>query len=219
MMPGTTPAMNSAPTDELVETEYSTITIDGGMRMPSAPEVVMTPAPKRGGNPALTMAGINMEPMATTVAGLDPDTAANSAQASTPASPSPPAQCPMRLLAKVIMRRATPPWVRKLPARMKNGIAMISKFSIPVNSLSATAWIGTSVMVNKKVSTVSPRAMEMGMPVSIRASSRAKMISALISHLPSAAPDECCPPRAQSPSAHPALPPRLDRGAAIARRG
>ena len=41
------------------------------------------------------------------------------------------------------MRRATPPWVRKLPARMKNGIAMISKFSMPVNSFSATASIGT----------------------------------------------------------------------------
>ena len=46
MMPGTTPAMNSWPTEVLVVTEYITITIDGGIRMPSAPEVVMTPAPK-----------------------------------------------------------------------------------------------------------------------------------------------------------------------------
>ena len=41
------PAMNSAPTDVLVATAYITITIDGGIRMPSAPDVVMTPAPKR----------------------------------------------------------------------------------------------------------------------------------------------------------------------------
>ena len=45
------PAMNSCPTDVLVATEYITITIDGGIRMPSAPDVVITPAPKRFGNP------------------------------------------------------------------------------------------------------------------------------------------------------------------------
>jgi hypothetical protein len=37
--------MNKAPTEVLVATEYITITMDGGIRMPSAPEVVMTPAP------------------------------------------------------------------------------------------------------------------------------------------------------------------------------
>ena len=85
-----------------------------------------------------------IEPMATTVAGEEPEIAANSAQASTAA------QARARhtsgrpwTVAKRIMRRATPPWVRKLPARMKNGIAMISKLSMPVNSLSATASIGT----------------------------------------------------------------------------
>ena len=41
-----TPAMNSLPTEVLVDTENITITIDGGIKMPSAPEVVMTPAPK-----------------------------------------------------------------------------------------------------------------------------------------------------------------------------
>ena len=44
--PGTTPAMNNAPTG-VVATEYITITMDGGIRMPRAPEVVITPAPKR----------------------------------------------------------------------------------------------------------------------------------------------------------------------------
>src|SRR5436190_3230759 len=106
--------MKSAPTDVLVATEYITITIEGGMRMPSAPEVVMTPAPRRFGNPALTIAGRMIEPIATTVAGLEPDTAAKSAQAITPASPSPPCQWPTMLVAKLIMRFATPPCVRKL---------------------------------------------------------------------------------------------------------
>ena len=107
----------------------------------------MTPAPKRLGKPCLTIAGSMIEPIAITVAGDDPDTAANSAHAITPASPRPPYQWPTIEVAKLIMRRATPPWVRKLPARMKNGIAMISKLSMPVKSFSATDSVGTLVMV------------------------------------------------------------------------
>ncbi len=144
--------------------------------MPSAPEVAMTPAPKRLGKPCSTIAGSMIEPIATTVAGDEPEIAANSAQAITPARPRPPYQCPTIEVAKSIMRRATPPWVRKLPARMKNGIAMISKFSMPVNSFSATASIGTFVIVNRKVSTVRPSAIEIGMPVSISTISRPKMM-------------------------------------------
>src|SRR4051812_13490111 len=181
--PGTTPAMNKVPTDVFVATEYITITMEGGIRMPSAPDVVMTPAPKRFGNPAFTIAGRMIEPMATTVAGLDPDTAANKAHAMTPARPRPPCQWPTTLVAKLIMRRATPPCVRKLPARMKNGIAMISNFSIPVNSFSATDSTGTWVMVKRKVSTVKPSAIEIGMPVRIRATSKRKIIREFMSSL------------------------------------
>ena len=178
--------MNSWPTEVLVATAYMTMTIDGGMRMPSAPDVVITPAPNLFGKPALTIAGSRIEPIATTVAGLDPETAANSAQAMTPAMPRPPCRWPTQAVAKLIIRRATPPWVRKLPARMKNGIAMISNFSMPVNSFSATLSIGTWVMVNRKVSTVRPSETEIGMPVSIRATSRPKMMAAVMTCLPSA---------------------------------
>ena len=124
-----------------------------------------------------------IEPIATTVAGLEPDTAANSAQATTPARARPPCQCPTIEVAKRIMRRATPPWVRKFPARIKNGIAMISNFSMPVKSFSATDSIGTVVMVNRKVSTVRPSEIEIGIPVSIRSSSRMKMMAAFMRHL------------------------------------
>ena len=41
-----------------------------------------------------------IEPIATTVAGDEPDTAANSAQAITPASPRPPYQWPTMEVAK-----------------------------------------------------------------------------------------------------------------------
>src|SRR5438034_8032529 len=98
--------MNSAPTDVLVATAYITITIDGGIRMPSAPDVVITPAPNRAGKPCFTIAGRMIEPMATTVAGELPETAAKSAHAMTPARPSPPAQWPTIDDAKLIMRRA-----------------------------------------------------------------------------------------------------------------
>ena len=81
-----TPAINNLPTEVFVETEYITMTIDGGIKIPNAPEVVMTPAPKRFGYLASTIAGKIIDPIATTVAGDDPDTAANKAQATTPAS-------------------------------------------------------------------------------------------------------------------------------------
>ena len=67
---------------------------------------------------------------------------------------------------------------------MKNGIAMISNFSMPVNSFSATDSIGTWVIVNRKVSTVRPSEIEIGMPVSIRTTSRPKMMRAFIAGLP-----------------------------------
>ena len=102
----------------------------------------------------------------------------------TPASPRPPCQWPTIDDAKLIIRRATPPWVRKLPARMKNGIAMISNFSMPVKSFSATDSIGTVVIVNRYVSTVRPSEIEIGIPVSIRPNSSAKMIHALLSGTP-----------------------------------
>ena len=133
---------------------------------------------------AIATAGMMMEPIATTVAGLEPDTAANSAQAITPASARPPCQWPTSVVANLIIRRATPPCVRKPPARMKNGIAMISNFSMPVNSFNATASTGTLVKVNRKVSTVRPSEMEMGMPVSIRVSNRQKMMRVFMVGLP-----------------------------------
>ena len=129
-----------------------------------------------------------IEPIATTVAGDEPDTAAKSAHAITPASASPPCQWPTMAEANAIIRRATPPWVRKLPARMKNGIAMISKRSIPVKSFSATDVIGTVVIVNRNVSTVRPSAIETGMPVSIRPNRSRKMISGVGTCSPAANP-------------------------------
>jgi hypothetical protein len=87
-----TPAMNRAPTEVLVATEYITMTMDGGIRMPArggrdhaGAEALREALP--------TIAGRRMEPMATTVAGEEPETAANSAQA-TAGQARPPYQWP-----------------------------------------------------------------------------------------------------------------------------
>ena len=68
------------------------------------------------------MPAMTMEPIATTVAGLEPDTAANSVQASTLAMARPPRRWPTAAMAKRTMRLATPPVLIIAPARMKNGI-------------------------------------------------------------------------------------------------
>jgi hypothetical protein len=69
------------------------------------------------------MPAMTIVPMATTVAGDEPESAANSMQAKTPAIASPPGRWPTTAMAKRIIRRATPPVDMKLEARMKNGIA------------------------------------------------------------------------------------------------
>ncbi|HSS71334.1 MAG TPA: hypothetical protein VLQ46_11890 [Casimicrobiaceae bacterium] len=61
---------------------------------------------------------------------------------------------------------------------------MISNFSMPVKSFSATDWMGTLVMKNRYVRTVSPSEIEIGIPVSIRPNSSAKMIHAFARSAP-----------------------------------
>ena len=62
-------------------------------------------------------------PMATTVAGLEPDRAANIMQAKTPAIARPPGRWPTSAMEKRMIRRATPPVDMKLEASTKKGIA------------------------------------------------------------------------------------------------
>ena len=69
------------------------------------------------------MPAMTMVPMATTVAGDDPESAAKSMQAKTPAIARPPRKWPTQAMAKRMIRCATPPVDMKADARMKNGIA------------------------------------------------------------------------------------------------
>ena len=69
------------------------------------------------------MPAITIDPTATTVAGDDPERAANSMQAKTPAMASPPGRWPTQAMAKRMIRCATPPVDMKAAARMKKGMA------------------------------------------------------------------------------------------------
>ena len=59
--------------------------MEGGIRIPNEPEEVITPTLKRFGYPALTIAGNITEPIAITVAGLEPEIVAKKAHANTAA--------------------------------------------------------------------------------------------------------------------------------------
>ena len=75
------------------------------------------------------MAGIMMLPMAATVAGLEPETAAKRAQAAMPAMASPPSRWPNQALASRISRWETPPVAKMLLASRKKGTAIRGKLS------------------------------------------------------------------------------------------
>lgn len=104
-----------------------------------------------------------------TVAGADPDRAAKKAQASTRARAMPPRTLPTMQLAKFTRRREMPPLVMRLPARIKNGIAMMDVDSRPPKIRWAmmptvTVKSGLNTMV---LQTAAPRAKAMGTPIRI----------------------------------------------------
>ena len=148
------------------------------------------------------MAGSISEPIAITVAGLEPDKVAKKAQATMEAMARPPGIQPTSVTAKLMMRLATPPSVRKVPASTKNGTAMIAKLSRPVNrrcEMMFTVVISNDEKNTRKVITVMPSAMEIGVPV---ISSRARMpiiIAAVISLSPCRRPDQARPRAVRQP--------------------
>ena len=91
--------------------------------MPRVPALAMTPAAKSLEYPTWRMPAITMEPMATTVAGEEPESAAKSIQANTPAIARPPGRWPTMAMEKRMIRCATPPVDMKDEARIKKGIA------------------------------------------------------------------------------------------------
>ncbi len=97
--------------------------MDGGIKIPNVPATEMIPAPNSLEYPTCCIPAITTEPIATTVAGEDPDKAANSIQATTPAIAIPPCKCPTNAMENRMIRVATPPVDMNEDARIKNGIA------------------------------------------------------------------------------------------------
>ena len=75
-----------------------------------------------------------MDPMATTVAGEEPEMAAKKIQARTPAMASPPGNHPTRAFMKSMRRRAMAPLVMMEPATIKKGMARRTNLSSALNS-------------------------------------------------------------------------------------
>ena len=91
-----------------------------------------------------------MDPIAATVAGLEPDKAAKKAEAITVMMPNPPGSEPTSDLAKSTNRRDMPPVSMNPPAIMKKGIAMNGNESTAVNIRCATTSGGVGMSPNTR---------------------------------------------------------------------
>ena len=87
-----------------------------------------------------------IDPTAATVAGDEPDNAANSMQASTAAIARPPRICPTQALAKSIRRCATPPVVMNAPDRIDRRTR--DRLLADLETLRGADWISASAAVD-----------------------------------------------------------------------
>ena len=102
-------------------------------------------------------------PIAATVAGDEPESAAKIIHARTPAIAKPPRRCPTNAIEKRMIRCATPPVDMKDDARMKNGIA--SSVACPSNaskSVCATEASELSEKISRKRIDEKPRLTAIG---------------------------------------------------------
>ncbi len=123
------------------------------------------------------MPAMAIVPMATTVAGDDPERAANIIQASTEAIAKPPLKCPTDAIATRIIRLATSPFDMKVEAKIKNGIARSVYFCPEENNDRATEDI-ESVEKNAMINTLErPKDTAIGTPKNNNVSTSANKIN------------------------------------------
>ena len=103
------PAMNNLGIEVSVTNPYRINGMLGGIRIPTAPAVVSAPMAYSLVYPARTRAGYMIPPTAATVAGLEPEIAANNTQVRIAVMPRPPRKCPTMLLASRISQWTMPP--------------------------------------------------------------------------------------------------------------
>jgi len=118
----------------LVETPYTTMGILGGIITPMLPAVAISARVKLLLYPFCSIVGMTIEPIAATVAGPDPDTAAKNIQSTTVTVARPPVNLPRNTLHTLRRRFDTPPAPISSPARINRGIAISGKESALVTS-------------------------------------------------------------------------------------
>ena len=109
-----------------------------------------------------------IEPMAATVAGAEPVSAANSAHARTATVPRPPGWEPTRLLAQRTILRLIPPVSIRLPTSTNNGIARYGNESRPVSILCGTSISGFICVISRKIEEDAAMENATGTPKKIR---------------------------------------------------
>ena len=115
--------------------------------------------------PSSTMAGIKMEPMADVSATPAPVRPAKKMEATTLAWASPPGTRPTMRWAKRTSRTVIPVAFISSPARMKKGMAISGKESIPPNILCGITSKEIVFHADRKLKDATARANAMGAPV------------------------------------------------------
>lgn len=136
----------------------------GGIMTPMAPAQAVKAAAKAGSYFFSFISGIIKEPIADTVAGPDPDIAAKNIHATVVTSAKPPVKWPIMALKRSNNRREMPPYIIKLPATTKNGIARSVKESNPVKQACANNIGDMLVVSNIKAKVAQPRQTPIGTP-------------------------------------------------------
>ena len=107
----------------------------GGMRRETALLEVTKPSEKFLLYPHLRRIGYIKEPMATTVAGLDPEIAPKNMHAKIAVRARPPRKWPTRHSARFSTRLDNSPLAAILAVKIKKGMDIIAKLSTPANIL------------------------------------------------------------------------------------
>ena len=126
--------MNNSATEVFMTMQYIIMGIDGGITIPNDPADVTRPIEKRSSYPAFLRAGNMMDPIATTVAGLDPDKAAKKVHDKVAASASPPGYPETNEFIIATSLAAVAPSVMMTPAKIKKGIDSRTELSRALKS-------------------------------------------------------------------------------------
>src|SRR5690606_35013817 len=136
-IPGSMPAMKSAATDVLVKAPYTTKTTEGGIMMPNVPPEASRPQAKCLGYPMRVSSGTTTGARAALAAAEEPVREPKMAHAPVAPTAAPPRSQHVTADANSNKLRAILPCSMMLPAKMKNGIAMMTKLLMLENCVSA----------------------------------------------------------------------------------